>query len=47
MEVYVYGERKRAGLGVQGPLVGVKMAVDFEEGMVVVGTGLSVVVFVH
>lgn len=47
MGVHVYGERKRVGLGVQGPLEGVKMAVDSEEGMVVVGTCLSAVVFVH
>lgn len=45
--VHVYGERKRVVLGVQGPLERVKKVVDSEEGMAVVGTGLSAVVFVH
>lgn len=47
MVVHVYGERKRVVLGVQGPLQRVKKVVDFEEGMAVVGNGLSAVVFVH
>lgn len=47
MEVRVYDERKRVVLGVQEPLERVKMAVGFEEGTVVVWTGLRVGVFVH